>query len=110
LADQINAGSGGNPKAGARQSWHEVGLAVDISRNSVTGAQWSEIVSDMTSEGFTWGGNFNYVNPTTGKSSYDPIHFQLAPTVTHPNGTISSGAPSLSSVLACEAAHPTGFY
>ena len=103
LADQANAGSGNHPKAPPGQSWHEVGLAVDISEKSVSATQWGEIVGDMKTAGFTWGGAF------TGRG-YDPIHFQFAPDNVHANGTVTSGAPSMSAVTARESEHPTGFY
>jgi hypothetical protein len=103
LSDQVHVNSGRNPKAKPGQSWHEIGVAVDIGKSGLTSTQWQEVVADMQYEGFTWGGLF------TGRG-YDPIHFQMEPALVHSNGTVTSGAPSMSRVTACETEHATGFY
>jgi len=87
------------PTAPPGQSWHNVGLAIDIQLNPATSVG-QMIIAAMESAGLTWGGTFTSPRP-------DNVHFQLPPSVTSSKG-ISSGAPSPFQVAACQAEHPLG--
>ena len=99
-AQQANAaggGSGGNPAAPVGLSWHEVGLAVDISMTN-SSATNALILNAMADAGLTWGGTFTVPKP-------DKVHFQLPAARTSAAG-VSSGAPSPFQVANCEREHP----
>jgi RHS repeat-associated protein len=85
------------PVAKPGQSWHNVGLAIDIQLNPNT-KTGQEIIAAMESVGLTWGGTF---------SRTDNVHFQLPGAVVS-NGVVYSGKPSPAQVAACQAEHPNG--
>ena len=86
------------PTAPAGQSYHNVGLAVNIQLNPAT-QTGQQIIAAMLSVGLSWGGQW---------SVPDNIHFQLPANITTANGNVIGGRPSLLQVATCEAAHPLG--
>jgi len=97
-AAQAGIPPGGNyPVASPGQSFHNVGLAIDIQLNPAT-MTGQDIIAAMLGAGLSWGGQW---------SVPDNIHFQLPPNVSA-GGLVVGGKPSPAQVAACQAAHPLG--
>lgn len=115
-AGQSAAANSGGPSAATAaapgQSWHEVGLAVDVKLNRLPNGEVNlndptniAIIGAMTSYGLTWGGPLTDKN---GNPTPDYVHFQLPPPSIN-NGTLYRlGAPDPIQVENCRREHPNG--
>ena len=76
-ADQLRMRQGASgPNPAAIVSWHQVGMAVDL---STVWGNFSAIQAAMSAQSFTWGGTF---------TTPDPVHFQLPRAGTSPSAAM----------------------